>query len=187
MYIDCSWPHLLHDAKIFTNSNISKYNKSKCSNTSLSFSLLVSLTRAVENFCVMFLTFSKIRLHPIFIRPSLALTLSYFSFLSYVVISSSSVKCFCWSKTFFIVFFCHFYPQRNTLLHSVAIKVFTLLIRINLKLKVKIGISPTIMTEIFKFCDNATHNLRNGQVLESRYNRTNNFGVESISTLGAKI
>ena len=26
--------------------------------------------------------------------------------------------------------------------------------------KVKIGISPTIMTEIFKFCDNATHNLR---------------------------
>ena len=42
------------------------------------------------------------------------------------------------------------------------------------------------MTEIFKFCDNATHNLRNGQVLESRYNRTNNFGVESISTLGAK-
>ena len=51
-------------------------------------------------------------------------------------------------------------------------------------LKVKIGISPTIITEIFKFCDNATHNLRNGQVLERRHNRTNNFGIESISTLG---
>ena len=53
--------------------------------------------------------------------------------------------------------------------------------------KVKIGISPIIMTEIFKFCDNTTHNLRSGQVLERRHNRTNNFGVESISTLGAKI
>ena len=28
--------------------------------------------------------------------------------------------------------------------------------------KVKIGISPTIMTEIFKFGNNATHNLRSG-------------------------
>ena len=43
------------------------------------------------------------------------------------------------------------------------------------------------MTEIFKFCDNAAHNLRSGQVLERRHNRTTNFGVESISTLGAKI
>ena len=43
------------------------------------------------------------------------------------------------------------------------------------------------MTQIFKFCDNATHNRRSGQVQERRYNRTNNFGVESISTLGAKI
>ena len=53
--------------------------------------------------------------------------------------------------------------------------------------KVKIGISSTIMTEIFKFCDNGTHNLRSGQVLERRHNRTNNIGVKSISTLGAKI
>ena len=53
--------------------------------------------------------------------------------------------------------------------------------------KVKIGISPTIMTEIFKFCDNSTHSLRSGQVLEGRHNRTNNFSVESISTLGTKI
>ena len=43
------------------------------------------------------------------------------------------------------------------------------------------------MIEIFKFCDNATHNVRNGQVLERRHNRTTNFGVESISTLGVKI
>ena len=28
--------------------------------------------------------------------------------------------------------------------------------------KVKIDISPTIITEIFKFCDNAIHNLRSG-------------------------
>ena len=43
------------------------------------------------------------------------------------------------------------------------------------------------MTEIFKFCDNTTGNLRSGQVLEGRNNRTTNFRVESISTLGAKI
>ena len=49
--------------------------------------------------------------------------------------------------------------------------------------KVKI----TIMTEIFKFCDNATHSLRNGQVLERRHNSTTNFVVESISTLCTKI
>ena len=28
--------------------------------------------------------------------------------------------------------------------------------------KVKIGISPTFMTEIFQFCNNATHNLTSG-------------------------
>ena len=31
--------------------------------------------------------------------------------------------------------------------------------------KVKIGVSPTIMTKIFKFYDNATHNFRSGQDL----------------------
>ena len=46
--------------------------------------------------------------------------------------------------------------------------------------KAKIGISPTIMNKLFKFCDNATHNLRIGQVLEREHNRTNNIGVESI-------
>ena len=51
---------------------------------------------------------------------------------------------------------------------------------------VKIGISPAIMTETFKLCGSASHNVKRGQVLERRHNRTNNFGVESISTLGAK-
>ena len=43
------------------------------------------------------------------------------------------------------------------------------------------------MTEIFKVCDNATGNLRSCQVLERSHNRTKNFGIESISTLSAKI
>ena len=43
------------------------------------------------------------------------------------------------------------------------------------------------MTKIFKLCDNATHNIRSGQILERKNNRTNNSGVESISTFGAKV
>ena len=43
------------------------------------------------------------------------------------------------------------------------------------------------MTETFKSCDSTTHNLRSGQFLELRHNRNTNFGVESISTLGAKM
>ena len=46
--------------------------------------------------------------------------------------------------------------------------------------KFKKCISPAIMTEIFKFCGNATHNLRSDQVLERRHVRTNNFVEESI-------
>ena len=34
---------------------------------------------------------------------------------------------------------------------------------------------PAIITKIFKLCDNASHNLRSGQVLESIHNRTNNL------------
>ena len=52
--------------------------------------------------------------------------------------------------------------------------------------KVKIGISPNIMIEIFKFCDNNTHNLvvklYNAGIIELMIS-----GVQSISTLGAKI
>ena len=43
------------------------------------------------------------------------------------------------------------------------------------------------MTKIFKFCNNITHNIRSGQVLERKNNRTNNSGVESISTFGPKV
>ena len=43
------------------------------------------------------------------------------------------------------------------------------------------------MTEIFEFCNSATHNLRSDENLKHRHNRTNNFDVESISTLGPKI
>ena len=53
--------------------------------------------------------------------------------------------------------------------------------------EVKIGMLSAIVIEIFKFCGNATHNLRIDQILEHRDNRTNDFCVESILTLGAKI
>ena len=42
------------------------------------------------------------------------------------------------------------------------------------------------MTTIFKFCDDATYNLRRGQVLECRHSRTKTFGIESTSALDAK-
>ena len=42
------------------------------------------------------------------------------------------------------------------------------------------------MNKILKLCDSTIQNLRSGQFLERRHNRTTNFGVESISTLGAK-
>ena len=57
------------------------------------------------------------------------------------------------------------------------------LVTINIRQKFKIGISAAGMTKISKFCDNATHNIRSGQVLERKSNRTNNFGVESIYQL----
>ena len=52
--------------------------------------------------------------------------------------------------------------------------------------EIKIAISLTIMTEIFKFYDNATY-FESGRLLERRQNRANNFRLESISTLGAEI
>ena len=70
---------------------------------------------------------------------------------------------------------------------SVAIHTRNLQYLVTEIFKVEIGISPIIMTEIFKFCDNTTYNPRSGQVLESRHNRTNNFGVESVLILGTKI
>ena len=43
------------------------------------------------------------------------------------------------------------------------------------------------MSEIFQFFDNAAVKFRSGLVLEWRHNRTNNFAIESISTLRAKM
>ena len=70
---------------LLENNHKSLFNKSKFSNTILQLPLLVSLKRAVENVYLMSLTFSKMRLYPIFIRPSLALTLSFCSFHSCIV------------------------------------------------------------------------------------------------------
>ena len=52
--------------------------------------------------------------------------------------------------------------------------------------KVKKGISPTIMDEIFQFFENPVYELRSGVHLPSRNSRTVFFGTESIMNLGAK-
>ena len=65
--------------------------------------------------------------------------------------------------------------QRN--LQQLAIEIF----------KVKIGIAPKIMNEIFTFVENNTYNLRSGMHL----NRVNvhypQYDTESIGSLGGKI
>ena len=53
--------------------------------------------------------------------------------------------------------------------------------------KVKIGISPEIMSEVFIFEENTAYNLRIGSHLQRSNTHTIHYGVESISTLGAKI
>ena len=53
--------------------------------------------------------------------------------------------------------------------------------------KVKKGISPTIMNEIFQFFENPVYELRSGVHLPSRNSRTVFFGTESIINLGAKL
>ena len=52
--------------------------------------------------------------------------------------------------------------------------------------KVKKGISPTIMNEIFQFFKNPAYELKSGVHLPSRNSRTVFFGTESIINLGAK-
>ena len=71
--------------------------------------------------------------------------------------------------------FCNLYNLKCLVKKQLAIKILSIHLAI---FKIKIGISPIIMTKIFKFCDNATHNLRSGQVLERGHNRANNFRVE---------
>ena len=53
--------------------------------------------------------------------------------------------------------------------------------------KVKKGISPTIMNEIFQFFENTVYELRSGVHLPGRNSRTVFFGTESIINLGAKL
>ena len=53
--------------------------------------------------------------------------------------------------------------------------------------KVKKGISPTIMNEIFQFFENPVYELRSGVHLPGRNSRTVFFGTESIINLGAKL
>ena len=53
--------------------------------------------------------------------------------------------------------------------------------------KVRKGISPTIMDEIFQFFENPVYELRSGVHLPSRNSRTVFFGTESIMNLEAKL
>ena len=53
--------------------------------------------------------------------------------------------------------------------------------------KVKIGVSPEIMSEIFRFEENNTYKLRSGSHLRRTNTHTVHYGLESVSTLGAKI
>ena len=65
--------------------------------------------------------------------------------------------------------------QRN--LQQLAIEIF----------KVKRGIAPIIMNEIFTFVKNNTYNLRSGMHLSRVNVHSTQYGTESIGYLGAKI
>ena len=53
--------------------------------------------------------------------------------------------------------------------------------------KVKNGLSPEIMKEIFVFREGDTDNLRSGNHLARKNIRTTQYGIESVSNLGAKL
>ena len=53
--------------------------------------------------------------------------------------------------------------------------------------KVKRGFSPEIMKEIFIFQENETYNLRSRNHLARKNIRTTQYGIESVSNLGAKL
>ena len=65
----------------------------------------------------------------------------------------------------------------NRNLQQLAIEIF----------KLKMGIPPIIMKEIFIFSDNNNHNLRSGTHLSRSIVHTTHYGTESITNLGAKI
>ena len=64
--------------------------------------------------------------------------------------------------------------QRN--LQQLSIEIF----------KVKIGIAPKIMDEIFTFVENNTYNLRSGMHLSRVNVHSTQYGTESIGNLGEK-
>ena len=53
--------------------------------------------------------------------------------------------------------------------------------------KVKNGLSPIIMDEVFNFQENESYNLRSGIHLASRNTHTAHFGTDTISSLGPKL
>ena len=53
--------------------------------------------------------------------------------------------------------------------------------------KVNNDLSPEIMKEIFVFQENETYNLRSGNHLARKNIRTTQYGIESVSNLGAKL
>ena len=53
--------------------------------------------------------------------------------------------------------------------------------------KVKNGLSPIIMNELFNFQENESYNLRSGIHLPSRNTHTAHFGIDTISILGTKL
>ena len=53
--------------------------------------------------------------------------------------------------------------------------------------KVKNDLSPEIMKEIFAFQENETCNLRSGNHVAQKNIRTMQYGIESVSNLGAKL
>ena len=53
--------------------------------------------------------------------------------------------------------------------------------------KVKIGIGPIIMNEIFTFVENNTYNLRSGTHFSRVNGHSTQYGTESFGNLGAKI
>ena len=53
--------------------------------------------------------------------------------------------------------------------------------------KVKNGLSPIIMNEVFSFQENESYNLRSGIHLVSRNTHTAHFGTDTIFSLGPKL
>ena len=51
--------------------------------------------------------------------------------------------------------------------------------------KVKMGLSPPIMNDILTLDETASYNLRSGVTVTRRNIRTNKFGFETITTIGA--